>query len=504
MKTFWFRKKKTNYLLDTIKGINYLYLFFLVLWYGSFWIYNQFYRLVFAEDRLNFLEKNVEDLALLIWPIDSDISKILLSANKVFIDYMNWDEVLDKDYSDINYIISWLQRKIDSLLNMGFGEYKPFLSFLDQALNFREDLFSLLGKDWPQKYLILFQNSSEKRPDWWFFWSYLLLTFDKWRIDYKIYDSYYPEFINPDWGILAPQWAEQLFPDRKIWFIASNKFGFTDMDASNIKAIYEKTFPLDKIRGVVFINSRFFEEILPGFVEKMWEWQFANACIDIIRWTNLPYKKELYIKWVNDYLTANKTTLMKNSVKNFDKLLHENNFRIYLTDVSDGLNQFIENNNLTTKYSEDNFYFWDYNNWYNKSDRFVSKLIQIEDLSWNIVKSSNNDIFDIKDLKSWDYLIKIIYNINMPQSYIDYIYWLEKKYWIKMTEREIHILWLDHVWDNRWLVYLPLNTKILWIDWDSYENQIFKTPFSQNVFYKLNSQWNNQLKYMSIKIHHER
>lgn len=484
-------------------GVNYLYLFFLLICYFSFWFYNQFYRLAFADDKLEIFEKNIEDIALMLWPIDSEISNILLSADKVYDDYMSWAKILDKDYADLNYIFSAVKNKINVLLWLNIWDYKNVLIFLDWILNYRDDIFSLLGKNWPQKYLILFQNNSEKRPNWGFFGSYLLLTLDKWRIDYKIYDSYYPEFINPNWWVLAPKWAEQLFPDRKVWFIASNKFWFTDMDSKNIKAIYENTFPWENIRWVIFINSRFFETILPWFVEKMREWQFVNANIDLIRWENLPYKKELYMKWVNDYLTTYKKDLLINSLKNFDRLINDNNVRMYFTWISGWFDSFLENNNLTTYYRENNFYFWDYNNWYNKSDRFISKLVQIEDLSWNVLKSENDDIVNVDWLWSWEYLIKVAYSINMPQSYIDFIRNLEKKYKIEMTEREIHILGLNHIWDNRWLVYLPPNTKILKVEWDSYETDIIKTPFSQNVFYKLRSDENNQMKMVTIKINLE-
>jgi hypothetical protein len=34
---------------------------------------------------------------------------------------------------------------------------------------------------------------------------------------------------------------------------------------------------------VIFLDSNLLEELLPGFSDKMREWQFINAAIDIIR-----------------------------------------------------------------------------------------------------------------------------------------------------------------------------------------------------------------------------
>jgi len=93
-------------------------------------------------------------------------------------------------------------------------------------------------------------------------------------------------------------------PDRKIGFIAGNKFGFSDIDGKNLKDLYElmftKTYEMWKvqqtmqpdlyekllgqdIKGVSFVRSDMFEKLLPGFRNKVRERQFLNASIDLIR-----------------------------------------------------------------------------------------------------------------------------------------------------------------------------------------------------------------------------
>lgn len=42
--------------------------------------------------------------------------------------------------------------------------------------------------------------------------------------------------------IIAPEWAWNFLADRKIGYIAGNKFGFTDIDGKNLKDLYEKMF----------------------------------------------------------------------------------------------------------------------------------------------------------------------------------------------------------------------------------------------------------------------
>lgn len=67
----------------------------------------------------------------------------------------------------------------------------------------------------------------------------------------EIIDSYYPDFIAYKTRITAPSRTSPFLPDRKIGFIAGNKFGFTDIDGKNLKDLYElmfnKTYEMRKV-----------------------------------------------------------------------------------------------------------------------------------------------------------------------------------------------------------------------------------------------------------------
>lgn len=83
---------------------------------------------------------------------------------------------------------------------------------------------------------------------------------------------------------MAPDRTKVFLPDRKIGYIAGNKFGFTDIDGKNLKDLYEKmfneTYDIKKveqtmqpdlykkvlhqnIKGVFFIRSDSLEKIIP-------------------------------------------------------------------------------------------------------------------------------------------------------------------------------------------------------------------------------------------------
>lgn len=119
--------------------------------------------------------------------------------------------------------------------------------------------------------------------------------------------------------------------NNQIGFVAANKYGFTDIDGRHLKLLYEKIFnekydrrivdagpyrdvwPVlhDKyIKGVVFLRSDMWEDVIPDFDQKVWEWQFVNATIDLIRGEDRGNKKELYMSDMTDYFEKHRTQLM--------------------------------------------------------------------------------------------------------------------------------------------------------------------------------------------------
>jgi hypothetical protein len=126
---------------------------------------------------------------------------------------------------------------------------------------------------------------------------------------------------------VAPEWTAPFLPDRKIGFIAGNKFGFSDIDGKNLKDLYElmfnKTFEMWKvqqtmqpdlynkllhqdIKGVVFIRSDLLESFFTKIKKKVQERQFLNASVDLIRKEVRGNKKELYIKEIKQYVDNQK------------------------------------------------------------------------------------------------------------------------------------------------------------------------------------------------------
>ena len=449
---------------------------------------------VFAWPTQSLFDQDIWQLALYLSTYDTRASSVLLSVQRI----TQWYEQKDflKTYQwDIENILQYLSNNPDTFAQIWLQEYKPFLDFVAWLSAQKKDIFSLLGKEKPQTYIIALQNAAEKRPNGWFFGSFVKVTLSDAKItDMQFIDSYVPGILRPDVSLKAPDWSQTfLSGDDTITFLASNKFWFTDIDGKNIKKLYDLTYGTD-IRGVFFVNSNLFADLVPWFQEKLWEWQFKNASIDLIRWQALPNKKELYFDGVKDLLETRKMDLIKAFAKHFDLIQDNRYIQSYLVRTSPELPVFLQEQWLQTVFNKDHIYIWDYNSSYNKIDTFIKKTVTIFDANQKLVQESSQDVININNMMPWKYTMHIQYSMNIPDFYLNFIEWLRKEFGITLQVREKHILALYPEWSTRGVIYAPDSITLQSIQWPVKTKALFNTPFSNNGFYVLENTMNNSIK----------
>ena len=91
-------------------------------------------------------------------------------------------------------------------------------------------------------------------------------------------------------------------------------------------------------------------------------------------------------------------------------------------------------------------------------------------------------------------MVSINYSFDIPKTYFSAMKQLEKKYNIALSWRERFILALqaenpDPREPFRWretqeIIYLPKNTDILGIGWDTFDAWVFESDFSKWAYYK--------------------
>lgn len=419
--------------------------------------------------------------------VDPDASMFVHNIGLIY-DWVRRDDTLFPQYTwPIHHIFEYLGNNKQGLVYGILSRRVPaLLVFLEKAFTYRDDIYALLWYDGHRKYIIVLQNTSEKRPNGWFFGSFALVHVAWWRIEsVEIIDSYHPAYNRPGTSITGPEWIRWFLPEREIYFVWANKIGFTYHDGAAIEMLYEKSYPGQRIDGVLFVSTDLFEYILPEFEQKIWEWQFVNAATDLIRWWDKRWKKELYITELQEYMLEMMPIMIRQSINKFWEILAAWYVNFYPTQslgVSWWFHTFLREQWLTTRFEKNHMYVRESNISFNKIDRFIQKRITIFDERNELILSTQNDIIDLTQLPVWQYSIQIEYSLDVPDTYTRFIYDLEEKYNVQLWPREQHIVWLMPLRATRGVMYVDKDTHILSLTWDQYVDDTFDTPFAHAAY----------------------
>lgn len=529
------KQKKPDFRNRFFKHINIGFLIIMFLFFSVFSFYSKITEILFEKEKIDVFREDLTEIWFYFRAFDKDLSKFIITLDKISKWYAKWENIFVTREKELDYCLDYIKNNKDYLKKLWFSNYSELIDLISDLRWNKSELFNLLWKEKAYNYLVVLQNTNEKRPNWWFFWSFAFISIKWWHItNLEIIDSYYPDFVAYNTRIIAPERTKSFLPDRKIWFIAANKFWFTDIDGSNIKKLYEMMFnqnyqlwKLQKtvdpslyeklinqdIKWVIFIRSDLIEQIMPTITKKLRERQFVNASIDLIRKEYRSNKKEIYIKETKDFFDKNKVSLFKNAINKFSEIKDNQFLNIYVANTSEKFQNILQSHNLINTFSNKKIYFRDTNVSYNKVDNFVIKNIQIKNQSWKTVVDQTNDIVDISKLWSWIYNISVFYTLNVPEYYAKYIQSLEKKYWIALTARETAILALQPWFyeepiygmvkkrrETKSTVYFPPNVQIQNVEWELYYHENFQAPFANGLFYQMWIDTNNTTKSMQIQI----
>ena len=524
--------------LPQITVIHGVFIFCIAIIFSLSVLYGRINLILTSHNKIDIFKENLQQIAVYFLPVDKQFAKFLVDLDVLIKSYIAGDNILISQNTRIEELRAYTQKNKNYLKKLWFTQYQEIIDLVADLRKYKNNVFDLLGKNQSYNYLVILQNTNEKRPNGGFFGSFAFVTMDKWHIkNLEIIDSYYPDFIAQNTRILAPEWAWSFLADRKIGYIAGNKFWFTDMDGKNLKDLYEKifneTYDMDKvkqtmdpalyakvlhqdIKGVIFVRSDMIEKLLPWLQAKIQEWQFLNASVDIIRWEVRGNKKEAYIKEVKQYFDDNRLTLFKNTINNFGQITKDQWMNIWLSNVQTGITDILQKYSLSNTFSTGKIYAWDTNVSFDKVDAFVHKSLELTDSAGKVVLEQDWDILPISRLPNGDYTLKITYELAVPKSYMDYMYSLEKKYNITLTDREKSILWLQSMMykDPKWgevrkrresksTIYFPQTISVSSVKWDIFYQEKFFTPFANGLFYQMWINQNNTSKSIEIKFHKE-
>ena len=173
---------------------NVVYSLFLIFFFCLFVLFSNIVSFILSDNKVDFFMKDATQIATYFLPIDAEISQKILVLDNVVKAYLSGENVLQTKKEEIFDLWWFIKEKRDYLLNVGFSNYESIIDLLVDSYDYKDEIFFLLGENQPFNYLILLENSNEKRPNWWFFWSFAFVQLDGGHVkELQVIDSYFPE-----------------------------------------------------------------------------------------------------------------------------------------------------------------------------------------------------------------------------------------------------------------------------------------------------------------------
>lgn len=200
----------------------------------------------------------------LIKNLDPTILKMIQDLNSAVLSFENV-----KSLWDVKRDLIFLDKK---------EKLKTINNYLDIFYKNKNIIENILWDQRKRTYLVIFQNSDEIRPTWWFMWSVWIIDIFKWKlINLEKKDIYALEWDLKPFTEKAPEWINKISPT--LWLRDANYYLSTRDNSIKIKSFLDRTNY--KIDWIIYINQNIIVDSLKTF----WWFHFSKINSNIT-WEN--------------------------------------------------------------------------------------------------------------------------------------------------------------------------------------------------------------------------
>ena len=121
--------------------------------------------ILFSKNKINVFEENLGQIAFDFWIFDKNLSKFLMTLDDIIKSYNQGDNIFITKEKEINFCRDYIEKNKEYLKKVGFSNYDKLINFLSDLRVYQKELFDLLGKNQSFNYLVILQNTNEKRPN---------------------------------------------------------------------------------------------------------------------------------------------------------------------------------------------------------------------------------------------------------------------------------------------------------------------------------------------------
>jgi len=169
MKKFGISQQKKVTWKDYLKYINRTFVIVIVVCFIFFSFFAKISDMVFSKNKIDIFKENLGQIAFYMRTIDKDLSRFLLTLDDIVQSYNKGENIFKTKEKEIDTCRKYIEENKEYLKKIGFSNYDKLINFISDARKYKQELFELLGKNQSFNYLVILQNTNEKRPNGGFF-----------------------------------------------------------------------------------------------------------------------------------------------------------------------------------------------------------------------------------------------------------------------------------------------------------------------------------------------
>lgn len=158
-------KKTRRYYLRYMNG---MFVILIVLCFIFFVFFAKVSDMVF-KNKIDVFREDLGQIAFYTRTFDQDLSNFLLTLDDVIQGYVKGENVFVTKQQEIDSCRAYIEKNKEYLKKVGFSNYDKLIDLLSDLRKYQKELFQLLGEKQPFNYLVILQNTNEKRPNGGFF-----------------------------------------------------------------------------------------------------------------------------------------------------------------------------------------------------------------------------------------------------------------------------------------------------------------------------------------------
>lgn len=169
MKKFGISQQKKVTWKDYLKYINGTFVIVIVVCFIFFSFFAKISDMVFSKNKIDVFKENLGQMAFYMRTIDRNLSHFLLTLDDIVQSYNKGENIFNTKEKEIDTCRKYIEENKEYLKKIGFSNYDKLINFISDTRKYRQELFELLGKNQSFNYLVILQNTNEKRPNGGFF-----------------------------------------------------------------------------------------------------------------------------------------------------------------------------------------------------------------------------------------------------------------------------------------------------------------------------------------------